>query len=183
MNKQALAQVMTCLTIGLAVAAFPADATTTSSTTNPSANTDVPPSTEELRTGLMAALGNSFKYVGDEFRYSSPDASSGRRSGFWFAKVRAIRAGEYAFSYRIRCVVPPDAPLWMRPGVRDQAILKVPICIACRGTQRTRVKTRGSTWSARMSPSRSNLTTMSQLGLEARHGPTRKKNRFPLLRY
>jgi hypothetical protein len=59
-------------------------------------------SVETLRHGLMEVLGDSFEYLGSEIRTAELEPGSSSENLFWFARVRAKAAGNFAFSYSFR---------------------------------------------------------------------------------
>lgn len=60
-----------------------------------------PVPTDNLRAGLMAALGESFEFVGAEVGRTNVPIVGSREGGrrMWFAQVRPTKAGEFAFTY------------------------------------------------------------------------------------
>ncbi len=91
---------------------------------------------DELRNGLMAALGDSFQFVSGEFGQSNTPISPawGDRTSFWFAKVQPKAAGNYIVSYTT------DAPP-LPEGVKDRGrpkniTYRFPFTIGERGTPR-----------------------------------------------
>jgi hypothetical protein len=57
---------------------------------------DEPVGTDALKTGLMAALGDSFEYVGGEVGRAGQRSVDFPGVRFWFAKVRLKAAGDFA---------------------------------------------------------------------------------------
>ena len=64
---------------------------------------------DELQKGLMAALGDSFEFLGGEEGQAKERGAAVR---FWFAKVRPKTAGEFAISYSTQFDFPPKELLF-----------------------------------------------------------------------
>lgn len=108
------------------------------STTHAAAPADAsekPVAVDELQKGLMAALGDSFEYVGGELgRARDASTGSGHAERFWFAKVRPKKAGEFAFTYCASFDIPADAK--KKIEVPDRAEYTMPMKVGERGAPR-----------------------------------------------
>lgn len=89
---------------------------------------------ETFRKDLMSALGDSFEYLGGEVGRTTGQSGYWGAQRFWFAKVRAKKAGKFAVSYTIDFDFPPDDK-WsnLRP---EKAIYVIPIKIGDRHAPR-----------------------------------------------
>jgi hypothetical protein len=79
------------------------------SATDPAGRVEKPVAVEELKKGLMSALGDSFEYLGGEVGRTDARAGGWGAERFWFARVRPKRAGEFALSYTITFDFPAGA--------------------------------------------------------------------------
>src|SRR4051794_15381996 len=76
----------------------------------PAANAaEKPVSPDELREGLMAALGNSFEFLGGEMGRTKARVGSWAAERFWFARVRPHKSGSFSVSYAVTFDFPPKA--------------------------------------------------------------------------
>lgn len=86
--------------------------------------------------GLLAALGDSFEYLGGEVGRIDQGTRIGstKAERFWFAKVRPKRAGEFAFTYTARF----DYPANVKKKIEwpERAEYTMPIRIGERGASR-----------------------------------------------
>ena len=60
-----------------------------------------PVAVDELKKGLMAALGDNFEFVSGECGRTKATAGTWAAERFWFAKVRPKKAGRFAVGYTI----------------------------------------------------------------------------------
>ena len=103
---------------------------------------EIPVPVEELKKGLMGALGDSFEYLGGEVGRTKGHMGSWSAERFWFTKVRAKTAGEFAVSYSIEFEFSDDVKKnWQPP---ERAVYTIPIKIGDRGAPR--VVLPRSTW-------------------------------------
>ena len=94
-----------------------------------------PVPTENLRAGLMAALGESFEFVGAEVGSTNVPIVGSREGGrrMWFARVRPTKAGEFAFTYTAKC---DESEMKASILVPVQATYTLPFKIGERGARR-----------------------------------------------
>lgn len=85
-----------------------------------------------LRNGLISALGDSFEYLDGEVGRTDAMVGTSKAKRFWFAKVRAKKTGEFAFSYTISFDF-AGRKTWRTP---DKAVYVIPIKIGDLGTPR-----------------------------------------------
>ena len=105
-----------------------------------------PVAIDELKNGLMTALGDSFKYLSGEVG-RAPTRMGGRSiERFWFAKVEAKRAGIFTVSYSVSYEFPVGVK---KKGslILKQVIYTIPITINERGMLRI-LTSPISTWDA-----------------------------------
>lgn len=89
----------------------------------------------DLEKGLMAALGDSFEFVGGELGY----VESGFRiqGQLWFARVRPKKSGNYAIMYSVRFDYPEELQNIMKGPLRvKEGEYILPFRIGERGTPR-----------------------------------------------
>lgn len=98
----------------------------------PQGTAENPAVANELRDGLMAALGNSFEYVGGEFGSAVANVNNRREERFWFARVRPMAAGEFAVSYTVKFEFPNN----FRVPATESRMYVFPIKIGQRGMPR-----------------------------------------------
>jgi hypothetical protein len=91
---------------------------------------------DELKKGLVKALGDDFEFLGGEVGRTQTSVGSRAAERFWFAKVRPKKAGQYAISY----VTAFDFELtaaqkanWRWP---DRATTLIPIAVGEKGAPR-----------------------------------------------
>lgn len=102
----------------------------------PADSGEKPVAVDELKKGLLAALGDSFEYLGGEVGRIDQGTRIGstKAERFWFAKVRPKRAGEFAFTYTARF----DYPANVKKKIEwpERAEYTMPIRIGERGASR-----------------------------------------------
>jgi hypothetical protein len=91
-----------------------------------------PVAADELRDGLMAALGKEFEYLSGEFGRAKANAGRTGAERFWFARVRPRAAGEFALCCAVRFNF-SDNP---RKPAPDRRVYLLPIKIGQRSMPR-----------------------------------------------
>jgi hypothetical protein len=93
-----------------------------------------PVAVNELTKGLMAALGDSFEFLGGEVGRTETSIPSRAAGRFWFARVRPRKSGEFAITYTVRFNSPSN--LSKETQLPDRAEYLVPIKVGERGAPR-----------------------------------------------
>jgi hypothetical protein len=89
---------------------------------------------EQFKRGVMSCLGDSFEFLGGEVGRTKGTVGSWSAERFWFAKVRALKAGEFAVSYTLKFDFPEDAKRVVQPP--ERAAYVVPVKVGERGARR-----------------------------------------------
>jgi hypothetical protein len=100
--------------------------------TAPMPHTPVP--VDEFKKGLTAALGDNFEYLGGEAGWTTSAAGTRRAERFWYARVKAKTAGEFAVSYTVEFHFPGMVKTKRQPP--DRAVYTFPIRIGEKGAPR-----------------------------------------------
>lgn len=88
---------------------------------------------DDLEKGLMTALGDAFEFVGGELGLTRGEVGAWGADRFWFAKVRAKTAGDFAVSYTITLNFPANPNF---PPLPEKAMYLIPIKIGERDAAR-----------------------------------------------
>jgi hypothetical protein len=89
---------------------------------------------EQFKRGVMSCLGDSFEFLGGEVGRTKGRVGGWSAERFWFAKVRALKAGEFAVSYTLRFDFPEDAKRNVQ--LPERAAYVIPIKVGERGARR-----------------------------------------------
>jgi hypothetical protein len=96
---------------------------------------------DQLKTGLMDVLGDAFEFVSGEVGRVRSRVGSHQADYFWFAKVRAKAAGDYAISYSATFQLPDGVA-----AGKTSASYLMPIRVGKVGDARLLRATYGSVW-------------------------------------